>query len=75
MRLSNEQIFLCRKQSRAKKADTDETATARDNLALKDIIANLDDVEDAGRLQDLLAYDAELAAQGQTQYACAFASR
>jgi len=44
------------------------------NLALKDIIANFGDT-DADRLQALLDYDAELATQGQTQYACAFASK
>lgn len=45
------------------------------NLALQDIIANFDDVYDAALLQDLLNYDAALASQGQTQYACAFASK
>lgn len=45
------------------------------NLALKDVLANFDDARDAELLQDLLARDAELAAQGQTQYACAFAAR
>lgn len=45
------------------------------NLALENIIANFDDIEDAALLQELLTHDAELAAQGQTQYACAFASR
>lgn len=44
------------------------------NLALKDIIANFDDVENAARLEELLVYDAELASQQQTQYACAFAT-
>ncbi|MFZ5810993.1 MAG: methyltransferase domain-containing protein [Thermodesulfobacteriota bacterium] len=44
------------------------------NLALKDIIANFGD-PDADRLRELLDYDAELAARGQTQYACAFASK
>ena len=45
------------------------------HLALNDVIANFDDIEDADRLQALLEYDAALAAQGQTQYACAFASK
>jgi hypothetical protein len=44
------------------------------NLALKDIIANFGE-DDADRLRDLLDQDAELAARGQTQYACAFASK
>lgn len=43
------------------------------NLPLNDVIANFDPVEDAALLQSLLAYDAELAAQGHTHYACAFA--
>lgn len=43
------------------------------NLALENVIANFDDIKDANLLQELLIYDAELAAQGQTQYACAFA--
>lgn len=45
------------------------------NLALKDVIANFDDAQDAARLRELLAYDATLAAQGHTHYACAFAPR
>lgn len=45
------------------------------SLALKDIIANFDDATDAARLQELLAYDAALAADGQTLYACAFARK
>lgn len=43
------------------------------NLALKDIIANFDPVQDAPLLQELLDFDAQLAARGQTHYACAFA--
>ena len=43
------------------------------NLALKDAIANFDDTRDAALLQDLLEFDARLAAEGHTQYACAFA--
>jgi SAM-dependent methyltransferase len=45
------------------------------NLALKDVIANFDDVRDAALLADLLEYDAILAEQGETQYACAFAHK
>lgn len=45
------------------------------SLALQDVIANFDDVKDAALLQKLLEYDAELAAGGQTLYACAFARK
>ncbi|WP_158304260.1 methyltransferase domain-containing protein [Solidesulfovibrio magneticus] len=45
------------------------------SLALQDVIANFDDVKDAALLQELLEYDAALAVQGQTLYACAFARK
>jgi glycosyltransferase involved in cell wall biosynthesis/SAM-dependent methyltransferase len=43
------------------------------HLALNDVIANFDDTQDAELLRTLLDFDAALATNGHTHYACAFA--